>query len=68
MLLDQRRDQLEEEWNDALYKPSLRLGLVYKKQCAKERSDALTDIEKRLHKCADNAKLVVVMAAQNELP
>ena len=66
MLLDHLR---EEEWNDALYSPVIqRFGLVYKKRCTNERSKALADIEKRLHKCADNAKLVVVMTAQNELP
>ena len=69
MLLDHLRNQLEEEWNDALYSPVIqRFGLVYKQRCTDERSKALADIEKRLHKCADNAKLVVVMAAQNELP
>jgi hypothetical protein len=38
------------------------------RKCARERRDALAQTEKRLHKCADNAKLIVGLAAQNELP
>ncbi len=69
MLLDQLRDQLEDEWNNVLYTPvSRHSGSFDKEECIRKRRDALADTEKRLHKCADNAKLIVVMAAQNELP
>ncbi len=69
MLLDQLRDQLEDEWNNVLYTPvSRHSGSFDKEECVRKRRDALADTEKRLHKCADNAKLIVVMAAQNELP
>ncbi|CAL8469619.1 g9160 [Coccomyxa elongata] len=69
MLLGRHQEHLEDEWNSALRRPiTPHLGVVYREKCARERRDALAQTEKRLHKCADNAKLIVVMAAQNELP
>ena len=49
MLLDQLRDQLEDEWNNALYTPvSRHSGCVDKEKCVRKRRDALADTEKRL--------------------